>query len=81
MIPAKDGLLIKDISVSKFSVCIMTITTTISQQSDYDHLTVNLRIETNYVKESMQINWKAQVSSYVYTRRVPLFAAVEWHCR
>lgn len=43
MIPAKDGLLIKDIS-----------------QSDFDHLTVNLRIESNYVKESMQINWKAQ---------------------
>ncbi|XP_065882861.1 adenylate kinase 7-like [Dysidea avara] len=43
MIPAKDGLLIKDIS-----------------QYDYDHLTVNLRIETNFVKESMQVNWKAQ---------------------
>ena len=65
-ISKEDALLNKDISVSDAS-SILSIGPTNSvnfvQQSDYDHLLVNLQMEASCAKDGMTFSWKAEVGT------------------
>ena len=64
-ISKEDALLNKDISVSDSSVLSIEPINFINslQQSDYDHLLVNLQMEASCAKDGMTFTWKAEVGT------------------